>query len=275
MICLTGDLHHASLGTGNQRHCDISEIQVAQRYLNLLEKSDVKVTFFISGKSFVEEWEDLKPICQHPLVEMGGHNWNCFTPMLWHRVSNKLFRNYNGPRWYQRWEVRKTIQVAGDRTGERLRFWRNHMYMHGRHTDGVLADEGFLVCSDGVKKQSAPERFRDGYYNFPINVIPDHEHLYHAERTREWVDAWVKRYNWSDDFGSASYEVEEWTDLVIQQLEENEANGVISNMIIHPITLYLCDRLKSFQRILDFLKDHETVHLSEVHANLGSIGGGN
>ena len=270
MICLTGDLHHASLRTGNQQHCDISEIQVAQRYLGMLEKAGVKVTFFTSGKSFLEEWDDLRPICEHPLVEIGGHNWNCFTPELWHRVSNRLFRSYNGPLWYQRWEVRKTIEIAGDRTGERMRFWRNHMYMHGRHTDRVLADEGFQICSDGVRRGSAPELYRDGYYNFPINIIPDHEHLYHAERTPEWVDTWIKRYDWSDDFGPESYHVEEWTDLVLAGLEKNESEGITSNMIIHPITLYLCDGLKSFQRILDFLADHECVHMSEVHGRLGA-----
>ena len=64
MICLTGDLHHASLGTGNQRHCDISEIQVAARFLKLLEAYDVRMTFFVSGKAFAEEWGDLAPIAR-------------------------------------------------------------------------------------------------------------------------------------------------------------------------------------------------------------------
>ena len=32
-ICLTGDLHHMSLGTGNQLHCDITEIQTAHPML--------------------------------------------------------------------------------------------------------------------------------------------------------------------------------------------------------------------------------------------------
>ena len=267
MICLTGDLHHMSLGTGNQKHCDITEIQVARRYLQLLEKRGVKTTFFVSGKSFLEEWRDLQPIVTHPLVELGGHNWNCFTPEIWHRVSNKLFRSYNGPLWYQRRDVRKTIEIISEKTGERIRYWRNHMYMHGRHTDRVLAENGILVCSDGVKRGSnGMERVTGELYNFPINIIPDHEHLYHAERTREWVDWWQKRYNWSDDFGSESYAIDEWTDLVLRGLEENEERGVTSNLIIHPITMYLCDDMKNFERILDFLSERETVFVSEVHA---------
>jgi hypothetical protein len=35
-------------------------------------------------------------------------------------------------------------------------------------------------------------------------------------------------------------------------------------MIIHPITLYLCDELRSFRRILDVLSARPTAHLSEV-----------
>ncbi|RMH62055.1 MAG: hypothetical protein D6678_01955 [Zetaproteobacteria bacterium] len=265
MICLTGDIHHASLNTGNQQHCDISEIQVAQRYLRMLEEANVKVTFFVSGKCFVEEWEDIRPICEHPLVELGGHTWDCFEHELWHRVCNKLLRSYNGPAWYQRRDIRRTRDIIERKTGKRIRLWRNHMYMHGPHTNRLLAEEGFVLCSDGVKRDAmGPVWHQDGLYEFPLNVIPDHEHLYHAERTPEWVEWWIKRYNWSDDFGPQSYYVEEWTEIVLDCLKRNEERGAISNMIIHPITLYLCDRFKSFQRILEFLASHETIHLSEA-----------
>ena len=101
--------------------------------------------------------------------------------------------------------------------------------------------------------------------NFPINVIPDHEHLLHAERTPEWVEWWIRRYNWSDDFGPNSYDVEEWTDIVLDGLRENEARGAVSNVIIHPITLYLCDRFRSFQRILEFLSAR-TVQMGKLCA---------
>lgn len=265
MICLTGDIHHMSLGTGNQQHCDITEVQVAQRYLAMLEEAQVKVTFFVTGKTFVEEWDDLEPICRHPLVELGGHNYNCFQPVIVHRASKKLLGSYNGPAWYQRLDARKTVEAAKKRTGQTIRLWRNHQYMHGPYTEEVLAGCGMQLCSDGVKKDGmGPVWHEAGLFNFPLNVIPDHEHLYHAERTPEWVAWWQERYGWSDDFGPDSYYVEEWTDIVLECLRHNEARGAISNMLIHPITLYLCDRLASFRRILDFLADHETVHLGTV-----------
>ncbi len=265
MICLTGDLHHMSLKTGNQQHCDISEIQVAQRYLKLLEQAGVKVTFFVSGRAFAEEWDDLRPICESPHVEIGGHNYSCFTPELWHRFCNKVYGSYNGPAWYQRRDIAKTISIIKNRAGKTITAWRNHMYMHGPYTEACLRDCGVLICSDGVKRGSnGPERHPSGVLNFALNVMPDHEHLFHAERTPEWVEWWVKRYGWSDDYGSQSYYIEEWTDRVLEELHDHERAGVLSNMIVHPITMYLCDRFKSFERILEFISSCETTHVTQA-----------
>jgi peptidoglycan/xylan/chitin deacetylase (PgdA/CDA1 family) len=267
MICLTGDIHHSSLRTGNQQHCDITEIQVARRYLDRLAEAGVKVTFFVSGLCFVEEWEDLQPICEHPLVEIGGHTYRCFEPALVYRVSKKLLGSYNGPAWLQRLDARKTLEIVRRKTGQTIRNWRNHMYMHGPHTEKVLAACGIRACSDGVRRAgNGPEWHPAGLYNFPLNVMADHEHLFHAERTPEWVAAQQKRRPWSDDYGPDSYLVDEWTDRVLEELHQHEAQRILSNMLIHPITLYLCDRLKSFERILAFLAAHETVHMSEVIA---------
>lgn len=265
MIILTGDIHHSSLKTGNQKACDITEIQVAQKFLHLISEANVKVTFFITGKAFAEEWNDLKSICENPLVSVQGHTYYCFTPELMHRIWKKLTGNYNGPYWYQQLDVKKTIEIIREKTGQQITCWRNHMYMHGPNTDRILADAGIKICSDGVNKNALkPTKGWKGLYNFPINVIPDHEHLYHAERTQEWVEKWIRRYNWSDDFGNQSYPIEEWTDILLEQLKLHESKGVTSNMIIHPITMYLCDRFHSFKRILDYLASRQTIHLIDV-----------
>jgi len=265
MICLTGDIHHTSLGTGNQAHCDTTEIRVAVRYLDMLAEAGVKVTFFVTGKCLAEEWDDLAPICRHPLVEVGGHNWSAFQPELLHRVWKKALGSYNGPLWFQRRDALKTLAIIRNRCGKTVQSWRNHMYMHGPHTEKALASCGIRVCSDGVVRASTgPVWHPAGLYNFPLNVMPDHEHLYHAERTPEWVAWWQKRYNWSDDYGPQSYYIEEWTDRVLDELRRHEEQGILSNMIIHPITLYLCDKFKSFRRILEFIAGCKTVHMAEA-----------
>ena len=266
MICLTSDIHHNSLNTGNQQHCDISEIAVAERFTKMLEEAGVKATFFITGKAFAEQLSELEPICKSPNIEIGGHTYDCFSNELWHRVWNKLVNSYNGPKWYQKRDVQKTIDIIEKNTGKKIELWRNHMYMHGKYTDEVLAGCGIKVCSDGVKKDSnGLEAHPSGIYNFYLNIIPDHEHLYHAERTPEWVESWIKRYNWSDDFGSQSYYIDQWTELVLEQLQQHQEQGIISNMIIHPITLYLCDKFKSFEKILDYISSRQTVFMGDVY----------
>lgn len=265
VIWLTGDLHHASLGTGNQAHADDSEIRIAGRYLRMLEEAGVKVTFFVSGLAAVEEWDDLRPIAESPAVELGGHNYSCFTPALPHRVWKKVLGSYNGPRTVQRRDCRRTQAAIRERTGRTIRVWRNHMYMHGPWTEEVLASCGIDLVSDATSATVAgPERHPDGIWTFPLNVIPDHEHLYHAERTPEWVASWLARYGFRDAFGSDSYHVEDWTDLVVEQLRAHAAAGRVASMIVHPITLYLCDRFRSFRRILDVLASSETVHAAAL-----------
>lgn len=265
MICLTGDLHHMSLKTLNQQHCDITEMQTAQLFLKFLEKHHVKMTCFITGKSFLEELEDVKPIINHPLIETGGHNDDAFGFELFHRIWNKLTKNYNGPKWYQKRDALKTIEIIKQTSGKEINVWRNHMYMHGYNTEEVLRSVGIKICSDGVSKNNFNlNKHSSGLYNLPINIIPDHEHLIHAERTPQWIAAWKKRYHWSDDFGSDSYDIKKWGDMVLEQLKYNEKQGRLSNLIIHPITMYLCDKFEKVDEILAYISTCENIHMSEL-----------
>ena len=62
MICLTGDIHHTSLKWNEQKYIDPkdSEVKIACRYLKLVEEYGIKVTFYVTGKTFKEEWGDIK-----------------------------------------------------------------------------------------------------------------------------------------------------------------------------------------------------------------------
>jgi len=265
MICLTADLHHMSLKTGNQLYSDQTEMALAGQFVKMMEERGIKGSFFITGKAFKEEWKEVKPIVESPNIEIGGHTYAAFEPALFHRIWNKLTKNYNGPYLYQYWDTKRTIDIIFKKTGKRIMIWRNHMYMHGANTEKVLHKLGIKICSDGVMKDNHqliwdPHRI----CNLPINIIPDHEHLIHAERTPEWIEAWQKRYNWSDDFGPDSYYIDEWTDMVLEQLKANEEEDKLSVMIIHPITMYLADEFKGVQRILDYIATRKTIFMTEL-----------
>jgi len=266
MISITSDIHHQGLDTGNQKHSDLTEVETAVIMHKIFKNFNIKGTYFISGKAFDDHWTEVKELCFDERFDIGGHNYYCFKPELFHRVTNKLFDSYNGVKSYQKWETKKTQNIIKDKTGNDCIFWRNHMYMHGKYTDELLPELGIKICSDGVKKKSnGLELISNDYFHLPINVIPDHEHLIHAERTKEWIADWVKRYNWSDDFGSESYPIEVWRKILINQVHENERNGIISNIIIHPITMYLCDQFKSLEYILDELKQYQFINFSDIY----------
>lgn len=265
MICLTADLHHMSLKTGNQMHSDKTEMSLAGEFVKMMEERDIKGSFFITGRSFDEEWDEVRPIVESPNIELGGHTYEAFEPALLHRIWNKLTGNYNGPFAYQYYDTKKTIDAIYQKTGKRIKIWRNHMYMHGPNTEKVLKKLGIEICSDGVTKENYHlQEHPDGIYNLPINIIPDHEHIIHAERTPEWIAEWQARYNWSDDFGPDSYYIDEWAQMVLEQLKANEAEKKLSVMIIHPITMYLADKFESVKHILDYIATRETLFMGDL-----------
>lgn len=264
MIALTCDVHHASLRTANQFHCERSEIEIATRFADMLREARIKATMFVSGRCFTEEWPTLRPLCDREELEIGGHTYSCFAPALPHRVWNKLAGSYPGPAWYEARDVARTLAVAQQRAGRRIRAWRNHMYLGGPNTPRVLAAQGVRLLSDGVDRDAMGPRLEDGVWRLPINVIPDHEHIIHAERTHSWIARWQRRYRWRDDFGSDSYDIDVWTDHVLADLARNRARGAVSVLLIHPITLYLADRMRSVRRILDVLAASTTLQVSDL-----------
>lgn len=267
MIVLTCDVHHATLRTANQFHADDSEVRIAARFAAMLAAYRIKATFFVSGRAFDEEAADLRPIADSPWIELGGHTYDCFAPTWPHRVWNKVAGSYPGPQAMERRSIRRTIAAAHRATGRRLRCWRDHMYLGGPNTAALLAEAGISTLSDGVRREAGfPARDAHGVWQLPINVIPDHEHLIHAERTRSWVRQWQRRYGWRDDFGPESYDVDAWCDRVLADLDRNRARGVPSVMILHPITLELADRMRSARRILDAITGDRTMFVSELSA---------
>jgi len=268
MICLTGDVHHMSLRCNDQRYLTVpgdTEVKVAQRYLALLEQYGVKTTLYVCGKCFVEEWEDLEPVVRSPLVEVGGHGYRARQPRPWFDWYGERTGNWNGPRFYQAWDIRTNVRVCEKKIGYRPISWRAHSYKVDPNTYPLLAHYGLKLISDEISADNLwPERIQNGLISHPMNVIPDHDHLYHAHRTREFVEAANRRSYGADAFGAVSYTIEQWGELVLKQAQAIEQHGGLATILAHPICMYLADEFTTLEKLLEYCSTRRTIWAREI-----------
>lgn len=277
MIYLTGDVHHATLNTADQRYLlereGLTEVQITQRFVERLEAYGASATLFFTGRAFVEEWDNLRPYIDHPLIEVAGHTHRAFEPQLLHRVFKKVVGSYVGPRGYQRADIRRCLDAIEQRCGVRPVSWRNHAYHNDQNTASLLVEAGIRLVSDEVDSgATGAYELPEGLLSLPINVLPDHEHLYHGPRTAPRVAAWAKRYRWADDFGERSYVPDVWCDIVLEQLRERQRAGVDSVLMLHPLCQYIADGFRSLDRILEVCASLETGFCRDARARRPSAG---
>ncbi len=268
MICLTGDVHHASLITNDQQHIpdpDLTEIRITERYVQLLERYGVKSTLYVCGRCFTEEWDDLEPIVTHPLVEVGGHMFNARFPRECFDVYGEQTGLWNGPRWYQDWDIRRNVEAVREHTGYTLVSWRAHSYKVDSNTYELLASHGIRLVSDAVERGTVwPRRNEHGLISHPMNTIPDHDHLYHAHRTEAYVEEANRKGYGADQFGAVSYTIGDWADLVIDQALAIDRKGGVATILAHPLCMHLADGFSVFERVLERLADLTTIWARDI-----------
>ncbi len=268
MICFSGDVHHASLRINDQRFIDQpndSEVKIAQRYVVLFEKYGVKVTLYICGKCFTEEWDDLRPIVMSPLVETGAHGYRARQPRPLFDWYGRRTGNWNGPRWFQEWDIRRNVEACEKKINHRPISWRAHSYKVDLNTVPLLAKYGFRLVSDEIRRENIwPERVAHGLVSHPLNTIPDHDHIYHAHRTEEFVNNANANGYGADEFGAVSYHIEEWGSLVLKQVEAIEARGGVATVLAHPLCMYLADRFVTLERLLSVFSNSKCIWAREI-----------
>jgi peptidoglycan/xylan/chitin deacetylase (PgdA/CDA1 family) len=267
MICLTGDVHHASLRINDQKFLPSgeTEVQIAGRYVALLEKYGVKATLYVCGKCFVEEWDDLKPCVLSPLVEVGGHGYRTRDPRPLFDWYGERTGNWNGPRAYQDWDIRRMSEVCRERTGSTPVAWRAHSLKVDANTYPLLAKHGYRLVSDEISaRKTWPEKIEQDLISHPMNVLPDHDHLFHAHRTPEYVEKANAAGYGADDFGAVSYSIEEWGEKVLAQVRAIEERGGVATILAHPICMYLADNFQTFEKLLKVFADSHCIHAREI-----------
>lgn len=265
MICLTGDVHHASLNTKGQKYLPLkkTEAVLARRYLEIAEAYKVKVTLFMTGRLFLEEWNSIRELLKYDNLEIGGHSFNAFQSKLLHLGVFKFFTGSAwGPRFYQKWEIIKTIQIIKERTGSSILSWRNHAFIHDKNTYEILNKCGIRIISDEIKRDAFfPYIVHENLISLPINTLIDHNHIFHAYRS----PAYVAKEKWTgDDFGNQSYNIEEWGILVQNQIRNIVERKGIATILAHPICMYLSDKFKTFEALCKFISSFQTIFAKDV-----------
>jgi hypothetical protein len=257
-VCITGDVHHMSLGTRDQEYLDVTEVEAAIEYAGIAAEYDVPVTLFVTGKAAVEEPDRVQRLAAMDTVEIGGHNYWAFgTPL--HKAFKGLLGTWNGPRVFQSWEIGKTVDAFSE-LGVAITSWRDHAYRHDSNTASLLAEHGLTHFSDAVGPDERVRR-RDGVTVVPINTPPDHEHLYHAFRTPEFV----AEGEFVGPFGAESRDPDGWLDWVLEAVDERRTEGEPATVLAHPACMALGDDLSAFERLCEFVStEHDAARVSDV-----------
>ncbi|MEK6590949.1 MAG: polysaccharide deacetylase family protein [Nitrospinota bacterium] len=279
MIFLTGDVHFKNkrLFT-EQKFMAITEVEASNKYIQIVHKYGIKATLFFTGKSFEEEADVIKDILKFKNLEIGGHTYNAYQPDILYR----LLRKFNPPlppfikggeggimEWWQERDVVKTIQAIKKVSGENIVSWRNHAYRFDKYTYRILKKYGIKVVSNDVAPQKKiPEKIliqrvhdeNDALISLPINVMPDHEHLYHGEKKY--------RKGVKESFGHYSqgifYFIDKWFEIIKGEIESIEKENGFATILAHPSCMEISDEMETFDKLCSFLSQYKTAFVREA-----------
>ncbi|MBN2551230.1 MAG: polysaccharide deacetylase family protein [Spirochaetales bacterium] len=279
MICLTGDIHHSSLKINEQSFIpdpEDTEIKIAARYLRIVEQFGLKVTFYVTGKTLEEEWRDLEPVVRSPLVEIGGHTYGGLPRSFLSRMRSRISgtptvshaANHGSCRRQMR-DTRRMVDIVAARTGSKIVSWRSHGLVVDRHTYPILLRSGIRFISDELSwDKLRPEVTPEGLISHPINVIMDHDHIYHAHRTRAYVQRQKKNWGFPADPTRESYPIERWADIVEDQVRKIERAGGVATILMHPLCMYTADRFATARRLFEVFSRYHSIWARETELYL-------
>jgi peptidoglycan/xylan/chitin deacetylase (PgdA/CDA1 family) len=253
-----------SMETRDQEYADVTEVEAAIEYAEIAAEYGVPVTLFCTGRCAVEEPERMERLAAMDNVEIGGHNYWAFTTPVhtgWRavaKITGGRVGSWNGPRSFQAYEIRKTLAALED-VGGSVTAWRDHAYRHDQYTLGLLADHGVTHFSDTVEP-GGNVRECEGVTVVPINTPPDHEHVYHAYRTPEFVS----ESGFSGPFGDESHAVEAWRDWVCESVRNNTEASRPATVLAHPACMRLADGLDAFETLCERLDTEDPAFLSQI-----------
>ena len=159
----------------------------------------------------------------------------------------------------------KMINIVKERTGRDIVSWRSHGFIADDNTYHLLAECGIKFISDEISAtKTGPEKTAEGLISHPLNVIMDHDHIYHAHRDKRFVEKAKARGYGGDAFGNDSYCIEEWGEIVEKQVKDIQQKGGLATVLMHPVCQYMSDELKTAERLFKLFSQYETIWAKEV-----------
>jgi hypothetical protein len=251
-VVLTGDVHHY-IPSSDRRHALESESALAVEYARIAERHGLKVTLFFTGRALHDDAAEARPLLSMQNVEIGGHGWDAFTPKWVYRPLGWLSRSPHGYRTWQRRSIARTCAAVESFAAKPPRSWRNHAYAHDSSTPALLADAGILVWSDEVDlARTRPYAHETGLVVLPINTLPDHENLYHGDRTPETLD------------DTPALHPAEWRIRVLGAVEATMAERGVATVLAHPLCMKVVDGWDTFEALCSELAGRPSMFATEA-----------
>ncbi len=245
MICLTGDIHQRSYRGTDTPYCNESEVTLALKYAQMAERYGLRVTLFLTGRTALEEPGAVHRLAKLPHCEIGGHTFAAFRD-----PRSRIYRKLWGTPWaspsHQARDIARTIESLQQAVDRPVTVWRNHSYLNAPETPMLLQQAGIKCVSDEVNPAKlCAERVEPGLVSLPINVLPDHEHLFHGK----YVPGRAKPSQLSGRMGLGA-----WFERVQAQVQMVTAAGGVATILAHPLCMEVADGMHVFEDLCRFLR---------------------
>lgn len=251
-VVLTGDVHH-HIPSADRRHASESECALAVEYARIALEHGLRVTLYLTGRAVQDDREDARWLLSMDSVELAGHGWDAFQPRWLYRPLARMSGSPHGFRRWQRRTIARTCEAIESFCGRPVRSWRNHAYLHDLHTPALLAQAGIVTWSDDVDPaRTHPYVHESGLVVLPINTLPDHENLYHGDRTPESVR------------DGSSVAADEWLQRVLGDVEYVHSQGGTATIMAHPLCMKVVDDWGTFRSLCAGLARYPSLQATEA-----------
>ena len=237
-IWLTGDVHHMTMNGTDQKLLRranefVTEVDLCERYLEIANNFGFSPTLFFTGKSIEEEGNKVRDLLGKYKFSVGGHTYSTYQPILFSKISKKLFGSPYYSKRIQYNDIKKTRDIITNNLGVKINYWRNHAYLSDRYTNNILSEKGFTRVSNKVDlKVNSICKINNSLDSYPINTLPDHESLPHSTEHESQINpnVWVKKN--------------------IEYVKTIVNNGGTATLLLHPLCMFLENNFSFMDELL-------------------------